>query len=211
MRLSFFSPLEGYNFAFSLTLASLGWDVLATDKPDVINSVLSNNIANNTAVLPVDSGSISIRELDWTIAPDKWTWDDSKIIASASREAPASKTELDLDDALYRPPFDLIVTADTVYSPALAQPLLRTLHALCDASRSESTLRSRSPPVYVCIERRDSTLIDLTLEQARTLWGFTVTRIPYRKVSKAMERGGLQWAAEDWEGVEIWKLVLGRK
>jgi hypothetical protein len=194
-------------------LASLGWDVLATDIPNVICTVLSQNIAQNAAILPPDSGSIEICELDWTVPPEKWSWNNlnDKVVAS---ELSLSASDLKLSslrsDLAIQPldlPFDLIVTADIIYSPELAQPLLRTLFALCGASNRVSA-HVRSPPIYLCIERRDPTLIDRTLAEARGVWGFTVVRIPHRKVAKAMEKGGVEWKLEDWEGVEIWKLTL---
>lgn len=198
-------------------LASLGWDVLATDTPNVIATVLSRNVLQNVAALPPDSGSIETRELDWTVKPEKWTWDDDKVIASAAREDSQAPTNSDLKSSLHQvdsslqfpgPPFDLIVTSDTVYSPELARPLLRTIHALCDASRQRSAAHTRCPPVYLCIERRDPGLIDRTLAEAASVWGFSVVRIPHKKVAKAMEKGGVNWDGEDWEGIEIWKLTL---
>jgi protein N-lysine methyltransferase METTL21D len=193
-------------------LASLGWDVLATDMPNVISTVLSKNIVRNTASLPVDSGAIQIRELDWTVPPEDWTWENDSVIASATsseaRQAASdlkpSSFQLDPSIQTLAPPFDLILTSDTIYSPELAQPLLRTLCALCGASRRASTC----PPIYLCIERRDPDLINRTLAEARSVWGFTVVRIPHRKVAKAMEKGGVKWDQADWEGVEIWKLTL---
>ncbi|KIM80751.1 hypothetical protein PILCRDRAFT_822017 [Piloderma croceum F 1598] len=195
----------------ALTLAALGWDVLATDVSNVITTVLSQNIARNTAVLPAGSGCIEIRELDWTVTPEKWSWDNDRVIASASCENPQGASDLQLsslqvESSLQRPgpPFDLIVTSDTIYSPELARPLLRTLYALYSASRTPHT---RCPPIYLCIERRDPTLIDRTLAEAKDVWGFTVVRIPHRKVVKAMDKGGVKWDQEEWEGIEIWKLT----
>jgi len=115
------------------------------------------------------------------------------------------------ENELSGPPFDLIVTSDTIYSPELVQPLLRTLHALCYASKAALPPPARSPPVYLCIERRDPYLIDSTLSEARSIWGFTVTRIPHKRISKAMEKGGVKWDKEDWEGIKIWKMTLNKE
>lgn len=110
---------------------------------------------------------------------------------------------------LLESPFDLIVTSDTIYSPELVQPLLRTLHALvCGAPKWAPAQHARCPPIYLCIERRDPALIDRTLAEAKSIWGFAVLRIPHRKVAKAMGKGGVKWDQEDWAGVEIWKLTL---
>jgi hypothetical protein len=193
-------------------LASLGWDVLATDLPNVITTVLSQNIGGNVAALPVDSGSIEIRELDWTVPPENWTWNDDTTIASTcERSQAASDCTLPLsqvNSGSQGPPFDLIVTSDTIYSPELVLPLLRSLHALCQMSRKSSASNIRSPPVYLCLERRDPALIDRTLAEAKNVWGFTAVRILHRKIAKAMDKGGVKWPREDWEGIEIWKLTL---
>lgn len=47
------------------------------------------------------------------------------------------------------------------------------------------------------------------VKQAKEDWGFSLNRIPYRRIVRAMERGGLIWSKGDWEGVEIWKLQIG--
>lgn len=113
---------------------------------------------------------------------------------------PAEHSEERLD-----PPFDMIISADTMYEPSLVEPLLRTLHHLSQLSINSA---KRAPPVYLCVERRDPALIDQALASARDTWKFTVERIPQRKITKAMEKGGLVWEPEDWDGVEIWKLNL---
>ncbi|KII89216.1 hypothetical protein PLICRDRAFT_40849 [Plicaturopsis crispa FD-325 SS-3] len=186
----------------ALAAAALGWDVLATDVPAVISTVLTRNVEHNTPLLSPDSaGSIQIRELDWTVPPEEWRWDNDSAIASATSPPAAPSTAGQL-----RPPFDLIITSDTLYSPSLIDPLLRTLHALAVQS-----FTSRPPPIYVCIERRDPALIDTALARARDTWGFTTERISQGKVSRAMSRhGGIKWAKDDWDGVEVWKLVLQR-
>ncbi|KAI0079963.1 hypothetical protein K474DRAFT_1591189 [Panus rudis PR-1116 ss-1] len=166
----------------ALALAALGWDVLATDLPDVISSVLAENIARNIANLP---GTVQVRILNWAISPSKWVWDN--------------------DGSLLGPPFDMIISADTLYDIALVDPLLRAIHTLCTLSLSSS---GRAPCAYICLERRDPVLIDHALAAAESTWNFTTERIPRRKVAKAMEKEGLRWTAEDWEGIEIWKLTL---
>ncbi|KAG5646668.1 hypothetical protein DXG03_002658 [Asterophora parasitica] len=183
----------------ALAMASLGCHVLTTDIPHVIHSVLKNNIDSNIAQFP---GSVNVRELDWTVPPDQWTWHDPTAIASASpRESSNSST------TLLTPPFDLVCSADTVYTPSLVEPLLRSLHALCTQSLAASPV-ARAPPVYLCIERRDPALVDRVLADAHDTWGFTVERIPDRKLAKAMLKAGIKWPKADWEGIEIWKLSL---
>ncbi|ESK96841.1 hypothetical protein Moror_6419 [Moniliophthora roreri MCA 2997] len=171
----------------SLALASLGWkQVIATDTCTVINAVLTRNVANNPNIL--------IRELDWTVDPVNWLWDHPHVIASSSSSGSSSTPP---------PHFDLILTADTVYEPSLVSPLLRTIHSLSSSSHP-------SPPVLLCLERRDPLLIDRALAEARDRWSFVVDRIPNKKLLKAMNKTGLKWDKSDWEGVEIYKLTLHR-
>ncbi|KAK1232943.1 hypothetical protein PQX77_003857 [Marasmius sp. AFHP31] len=190
----------------SLVLGTLGWKrIIATDIAPVISSVLAHNITNNLSVANnSDDSNILVRELDWTVPPEHWTWEDDKVIASASTMStvrPTSRLSF---------PLDLIVTADTVYEPSLIQPLLRTMHALSTQSITISPT-GRAPSILLCLERRDPELTDSLLADARTRWSFRVDRVPDRKLSKAMERSGLKWPRNEWEGVELWKLVLDSK
>ena len=59
----------------------MGFDVLATDLPDVVSSVLAQNVARNSGSLPPDCGAVQVRILDWTVAPEQWVWDDAAAIA----------------------------------------------------------------------------------------------------------------------------------
>lgn len=195
----------------------------------MIASVLAPNIASNEHRLPQTAGIISVRELDWTVPPDNWNWDHPTTIASASAlaqsSAPAdpsstlqhskssSATSADVNERPYPrlgPPFSAILSADTLYEPTLVTPLLRTLHFAASRSPIPSTTTTpRSAPVYLCVERRDPAVIDAALDEAVNVWGFTLERVPRRKLSKALERGGfVGWKGEDWEGMEVWKLVL---
>ena len=194
-------------------MAALGCDVLATDHNKVLSAVLQRNIHSNLASLPAHSGTIEVRELDWTILPEKWTWDSSTAISTSlptadNPQQPGLTSDQRPTRSTLVPPFDLIVSADTVYSLELIHPLLRTLHAICTASSLSTTLRNRSPLIYLCIERRDPALVDTTFLEAQYTWGFSISRISHRKVSKSMAKHGLKWAREDWDGVEIWKLKL---
>ncbi|KAI0273693.1 hypothetical protein BC834DRAFT_840527 [Gloeopeniophorella convolvens] len=186
----------------ALAMRTLGWDVLATDTTHIISSVLSPNIASNRSRLPSGDGLIQIRELDWLVPPQSWDWSNPVAVASSSPLTSAA-VATPIPGVTLQPPFDLIISADTLYASELVQPLLRTLHAAATTSSS-----SGSPPIYLCIERRDSAVIDLALSEAETTWGFAVSRIPHRRISKAIEKGGLTWSKEDWSGVEIWRLKL---
>lgn len=187
----------------SLALSSLGWDVLATDVSNVIAAVLRENISTNAAVMTGDPGLIEVRELDWTVPPSDWTWADHESITSPSQTCLTESSEL------LRPPFDLIVTSDTLYTQSLCTPLLRSLHALSAQSVQSTSKCSRSPPVYICVERRDPALINRVLSEAKDTWGFVVERVPQKKLTKSMEKGALVWTKDDWDGVEIWRMTLG--
>lgn len=176
---------------------------MATDIHPVL-AVLYQNIVKNSPVLPAGSGSIEVRELDWTVPPKEWTWTDDKVIASHT--SPHSIVNV----PILGPPFELIVTSDTIYSMELIQPLFRTLHGLCVASLRSSPHR-RLPVIYVCVERRESTLIDNALAEAKSMWAFKTVRISQDRILKATKKGGIVWNDEDWGGVEIWKMMLDKK
>ncbi|KAJ7740667.1 hypothetical protein DFH07DRAFT_838678 [Mycena maculata] len=184
----------------ALCLAHLGCNIITSDLPFVISTCLAKNIENNIPRLPPSAGEILVRELDWTVDPTNWVWDDPDTITSPTCAPSAEQQNLPYA-------FNLIVSADTIYSPALVTPFLRTIHALCTLSLARSS-SSRAPVVFICLERRDPAVTDRTLEDAQHIWGFTVTRVPPRKVSKALRMSGLKWDKEDWEGVELWKLIL---
>lgn len=195
-------------FISRLSLSSLGWDVLATDIPHVITSVLNNNIRNNQHVLPPGSGRIQLAELDWLVLPERWLWNHPDIIASRVPTAVSPCPEsLDRTERLLSPPYDLICTADTVYDSALLTPLLRSLHAISSLSATASPT-SRPPPILLCIERRDPALLDHFLQEAATTWRFLIERVPHKKLSRAVKKHNPHWTKEDWEGIELWKLRL---
>ncbi|KAH9951914.1 hypothetical protein B0H21DRAFT_683990 [Amylocystis lapponica] len=192
----------------ALALCSMGWDVIATDLPDVISSVLSRNIECNASQLPIGSGTIEVRALDWLVPPQQWVWDNVETIALAMESSQNSPPQL--HEMSLAPPFDLIISSDTLYSPDLAQALLRTLHALSMLTISSSLAAARPPPIYLCLERRDPTFTDRALSDARNVWDFMVERVPHKKVAKAMEKGNVKWDRDDWDGIEIWKLALNQ-
>ncbi|RDX56633.1 hypothetical protein OH76DRAFT_1369514 [Lentinus brumalis] len=187
----------------ALALASIGWDVIATDLPDVISAVLSSNISRNRVQLPPSSGGIEVRVLDWTVPPDLWVWDNPQSIASHCVEKSLAVHQ----HPILAPPFDLIISSDTLYSAALVTPLLRALHELCKVSIASSP-EVRSPPIYLCVERRDPGLMDHALSEARDTWKFKVERVPHKRLARAMDKGGARWEKGEWDDVEIWKLSL---
>jgi hypothetical protein len=157
---------------------------------------------------------VQVRELDWSVDPSQWRWNSHKGVAVAMHEGDQDQSAAEENDHgdLLGPPFDLVVTSDTVYSTSLITPLLRTLHQLCLLSRRPSSSAKQQanqlPMVFVTVENRDPGLLHQFFKQAREDWGFGTTRVPDRRVAKAMERRRMAWKREDWMGIEIWKLQL---
>ena len=194
-------------------LASLGYDVLATDTAYVCASVLRTNINANAHLVP---GCVRVRELDWAVDPKGWTWDDHYSITS-----PAVTRSDDGQDVL-APPFDLIVSSDTIYDVALITPIFKTIHALSVLSYASSLTPPSSsvtspstsshfskapnhnpPVIYLAIERRDPTLITTAFTRAGEEWGLLFQRVPDKKLRRAGV--GMGWDAKEWEGVEVWR------
>ncbi|KZO89931.1 hypothetical protein CALVIDRAFT_558936 [Calocera viscosa TUFC12733] len=173
----------------ALALASLGWDVLATDVPYITTGVLSENVLSNMSLSGPDWGEVHVRALDWREPLDMGEWE-------------------------LGPPFDLILSADTVYHPSLIGPLLDTLHSLASLSfleapeAPEGQRRKHSCPILLCLERRDPALVDAALEQAKSRFGGR--RVGAGKLRRALG-GGLGKDARGWEGVELWRFVLQRE
>lgn len=87
----------------SLTLARLGWQVIASDVEPVLSQVLLGNVARNASSIE-KHGSVTAQLLDWTTF-----------------------------DAMHAIKFErvrLIVTADTVYEPSLVDGLWNTIRLM---------------------------------------------------------------------------------
>jgi len=166
----------------ALALASIGWDVQATDVPFIANGVLTENIASNTKYAGPEWGQVRVRAVDWCQPMDPSTWD-------------------------VNPPYDLIITADTLYAPELVAPLFQTLKSLAEASILPG--KKTSCPILVCLERRDPQLIDAALKEGVDIWGFVIKRMPQTKIVKLVEREGM--SRDDIDGLEIWKFALRRE
>jgi predicted nicotinamide N-methyase len=160
----------------SIALGLLGWKVWSTDLLNVIDDVLRDNIARNW-----EESAIVVQELDW--CDDTWKW----------IYPPAMETNSDATTSM--PEFDLIACADGLYAKELIDPLLKTLVSLSGC---------HSPLILVAFERRDSGVIDLFFEQARSL-GFTTKKINLRRIlGRQLARWG--WATEDYHSAEIWSM-----
>lgn len=172
----------------------MGYDVLSTDLDVIVNGNLGVNIRANEPTLQINGSNqprLETKVLDWFQDPAEWNW-----------------STIDGQDAqTLVPPFDLVVSADTVYTPDLSQPLLRSLRAL--SAPASSSRSSTSTQVYIVLERRDPELVTNFLESAERDWGFKCSRVDHSKLKRLVEskEGGLGWEDESvWEGVEIWKL-----
>ncbi|POY70166.1 hypothetical protein BMF94_6749 [Rhodotorula taiwanensis] len=170
----------------ALSLASMGYDALATDVDMIVQGVLHRNVEANAAKL---SGRIKAETLDWCTF-DRATW--------------SASTSANVDSV------DLLTTADTVYDPSLSAPLLQTLHGL-----SLLFAKPAPPPVYLALEARDPALISAFFALAASEpFGFKCSRVDPDRIRKLVEAkdGTLGWQDEsDWEGVEVWKMVLSKK
>ncbi|BGP29955.1 hypothetical protein JCM10296v2_001707 [Rhodotorula toruloides] len=179
-----------------LTLASLGYDTLATDVDFIVDGVLKRNVeANRQKLREGGGGWLEARTLDWFDDPSSWPFSSDGGDAGQASKAMS-----------IQPPFKLITTADTVYDPSLTTPLLTTLRFL-------SLLSPSPPPVYLALEARDPALVAAFFRSAADEYGFKCARIDHAKVKKLVEdkEGTLGWEnEEDWEGVELWKLKLSR-
>ena len=184
-------------------------------KPNLVANSQSSDSTSNEAN-PTVPHILECKELDWTVPIASWRWDDPDAIAQDSRDTlreekegigrPSKSRSLTL-----KPPYDLIVTADTIYTPTLITPLLRSLHHLSRLSVVQGV--KRTCPIYLALERRDPQLVDRALEECRSMWGFEVERIKTNKIKRALERAGVSWGEEKtlWEGVEIWKMRLSNE
>lgn len=202
----------------ALALASLGYNVLATDTMHVCASVLRSNINANAHLVP---GRVHVRELDWGVNSTEWKWDDHVSITSP---APLPRRGDDGRDFL-APPFDLIVSSDTIYDTALVAPLFETIHALsalssttpisppsslssieaspAPPSKSSGTPTYKPPIIYLAVERRDPTFITATFRRASEEWGLLFQRVPEKRLRRAGV--GVGWDAGEWYGVEVWR------
>ena len=98
-----------------LCLKSKGYEVIATDIPQVIESVLNRNINDGLAV--IGDGAIEVIPLDWTQV-------------SSNGLPPLLKGRK----------IDMITTSDTFYAPHLLGPLLETLRALSLESTTQPVI-----------------------------------------------------------------------
>lgn len=189
----------------ALVVASLGYDILATDVEPVLSGVLKGNIGRGKG----DGwGRVEVRGLDWFNVGQDWDWDwkcseGSPLTQrgdSAQQQTTNVEKEVVQQSTSLSPPFEYILTTDTLYHPTLLEPLLRTLQVL-----STHPDQGSPPPILVALERRDPALIDSALERAKEV-GFDVKRVSKGRVAKAVSKAwGWEKDDEGWEGIEIWR------
>lgn len=176
----------------SLCLAAAGFDTISTDLPILTEGLLGSNIAANEASIHgrlSKTRSVAVQALDWMDDPASWQWPD------------ADK---------YCPPFDLIVTSDSIYSEVLVAPLLRTVKSLSVLSGSRaSTQNSKEcfPAVYLAYEHRDDAQYNSFLSLAE-VEGFRIKRVPQLKIRKAVD-AVLGWKDKSiYEGITVVQMKL---
>lgn len=178
----------------TMLMSRMGANVLATDVDPPLSGVLLPNIEANSAELQ-GHGTAFGRKLDWCETP----LDDEAAATSLS--------ELALQAGV-APPWDLIVTTDTLYHSDLIDPLFRSILALVRASRAAQDSTATDPTILVALERRDSALIDAALQRA-TEHGFVLSHVPARLLRKAVDQHlGATWERDDWAGVEVWEFKV---
>lgn len=186
----------------SLVLASLGYDVISTDIQPVLDDVLRPNITTGLDVLsrrsaatPVFSGRVNDR-LPSRLDPT----------STAIPLGEISVHELDWTKMHHEPDVrdyevDMIITSDTVYHPDLLPHLFRTI-ALISAVSTRS--KGTPPIIYLCLERRDTRMVDFALDLAST-FNLHLKRVGQGRIAKSVKETGWGWKTEDWEGVEVYK------
>lgn len=153
--------------------------MLATDS-QVAFSLLARNIERNR--LP-GATRLEGKVLDWYSDPTSWTWSATTNDSTAS--SPLA------------PPFDLIVTTDTIYVEELFEPLLKTIKALS---------RNNSPTILLALEERDAQSIQEFWRRSEE-YGFSRKEIKTARLGKAVKQQ-LGWTREDWQGVRVYQLTV---
>lgn len=157
----------------SLLLAHAGWHVEATDLPYVAHGILADNVRAHEAV----ADQIEVAELDW-LAEDQ------------------------VDARSSAPPYDLVLSADTLYTPRLVSGLWHTFARELARGRGSEDGGGFG---LVALERRDSAFIDESLAVASREHSLELTRVDEGKLRQAAEKS-LGWTKELWDGIEVWEV-----
>ncbi|CAO1637179.1 unnamed protein product [Parajaminaea phylloscopi] len=165
----------------SILLAHCGWNVLATDLPDVIQGVLRTNVDCNRESA---RGCIETRDLDW-------------LAEDSVSQAMGGDCE----------PPELIVSADTLYASGIVDGLWQTFKRILSIPSARGASKVRGPRGLLALERRDPQFIDASLACAEAEHDLCLRRVDDKALSDAVA-SSLGWDAEVWDGVEIWEVTL---
>ncbi|KAI5817691.1 putative methyltransferase-domain-containing protein [Pyronema omphalodes] len=166
----------------SLALGALGFNVIATDVAELTCSEgLLRRNIEDARNFTGGSGGV--------VCVKELDWFE-----------PPEKGELFQGTGIQEKEFDVIMTADTIYMKELIRPLLDTIKRMA----GEKT------QVWVALEVRDQQVCGEAMSVAREM-GFGVRRIQMVKIRKAMDLAGMRWEQEDWRGVEVWRLSMGKR
>ncbi|PWN21851.1 hypothetical protein BCV69DRAFT_157432 [Microstroma glucosiphilum] len=204
----------------SVLLAHMGWDVRATDLPEVLRGVMKKNGRENAVLERLGmKGRMRRRELDW----EQWTGTVEEVqrLTSSASDSSASSSSSSSSEEENAPSQDearrinLVLATDTLYVPHLVEPFWRTFSSLLTSSSSSSgsAVQAELQPELqpethglVALERRDSPFITSSLEAAQR-FGLQLTRVSQKKLRRIV-RDALKWEEEVWCGVEIWEVKV---
>lgn len=139
-------------------------------------------------------GGIVVRSLDWTKISDD-------VIDNGEYDV------------------DLIVTADTIYQPALVDGLCETIRILLKRALKgyisddkqtikKATSSQKRPHALIALERRDDNQVKLALNRATEQYNLILKQVPPREVRKAVDAcfgNSSNWPRQVWDDVEIWR------
>ncbi|TIA99932.1 hypothetical protein E3P96_02770 [Wallemia ichthyophaga] len=167
-------------------------EVLLTDVSKVVDRVLLRNVKSN------DYSNTQVGVLDWSTEPEAIDWKAIRcFIRISDMQWLTERRQIDRGEHVLRPPFDLIVTTDTLYERTLTPQLLKHISYHLNQSGHSKAL--------IGLERRDSALIDEALSMI-TGMGLKLQQIPQQSLSKAV-RDEYGWQDDEiWSGCELYKL-----
>lgn len=179
-----------------LTMGALGFDTILTDLPAVVDHVLETNRRQNqrhikdwwyqlleqshkpeNASLPLEDPKVKVKALDW-------------LDLCAKRCCDKEEENDDEQLSWLEPPYNYILAADCIYTTELVRPLLKCI----------SYLASPTSTILVALEHRDDIVVNIFVQQAKSL-GFDTRMIPKKSLRTKAIRN---------DDIEIWKLKKKR-
>ena len=142
-------------------------------------------------------GDIKVCSLDWTAISDEMIDNDEFEV-------------------------DLVVTADTIYQPALVDGLCETIQLLLKKALKEQTYNDKQtikkasslqkrPHALIALERRDDKQVQIALNRAKEEYNLTLKQISSREIRKTVDAcfgNSSNWPRQVWDDVEIWRADL---